>query len=167
MTDNTALYKTIISKRDTRVYSDASVSAEVQHRILTAGRMAGSAKNEQPLRYVVIEEQKQKDALATCGEWTTPLRDAALVVVLLLEVAKNPFDAGRAAQNMMLAAWAHGLATCPISVYPDTKVRKVLGYPDNYSAAIALAIGYPREGSPMSQGSQRILLDELVHRETW
>jgi nitroreductase len=167
VTDNTALYKTIISKRDTRAYAKESVAAEVQHRILTAGRMAGSAKNEQPLRYIVIEDQKQKDALATCGEWTTPLRDAALVIVLLLETAKNPFDAGRAAQNMMLAAWAHGLATCPISVYPDTKVRKVLGYPNNFSAAIALAIGHPKEGSPMSQGSVRISLDELVHREEW
>jgi nitroreductase len=167
MSDSTALYETIISKRDTRAYADEPVSAEVQHRILTAGRMAGSAKNEQPLRYVVIEEQKQKDALATCGEWTTPLRDAALVIVLLLEAAKNPLDSGRAAQNMMLAAWAHGLATCPISVYPEAKVRKVLGYPDNYTAAIALAIGHPKEGSPMSQGSVRISLDELVHRETW
>ena len=167
MKDNAAVYKTIISKRDTRAYTDRSVSADVQHRILTAGRMAGSAKNEQPLRYIVIEEQKQKDALAACGEWTTPVRDAALVVVLLLESAKNPFDTGRAAQNIMLAAWAEGLTSCPVSVYPDTKVRKVLGYPDNFSAAIALAIGYPKEGSPMSQGSVRLSLGELVHRETW
>jgi nitroreductase len=167
VTDKTALYKTIISKRDTRAYSGEPVNAEIQHRILTAGRMAGSAKNEQPLRYIVIESQDQKDALANCGEWATPLRDAALVIVLLLEAAKNPFDTGRAAQNMMLAAWAHGLASCPVSVYPDKKVRNVLGHPENYAATIALAIGHPKEGSPMSQGSTRISLDELVHRETW
>ena len=167
MSDADVIYKSIISKRDTREYTDAPITDETLHRILTAGRMAGSAKNEQPTRYVVIRDQAQKEALATCGEWTTPLPQAQVVVVVLLAQGSNPFDGGRAAQNLMAAAWAHGVASCPVSVYPDEDVRKVLGYPSNYGACIALAFAYPRTDLPNPSWGTRIPLGELVHREKW
>lgn len=167
MSNSDIIYKSIISKRDTRQYTDEPISDEVMHRILTAGRMAGSAKNEQPVRYVVIREQAQKEALATCGQWTTPLPEAEVVVVVMLSEGSNPFDAGRAAQNLMAAAWAHGIASCPVSVYPEEEVRKVLGHPSDYQACIALAFAYPRKDLPNPSRGKRIQLDELVHRETW
>jgi len=162
-----SLYEIIIRKRDFREYTDDPISGESLHRLLTAARMAVSAKNSQPVRYVVVSEQAQKEALAQCGGWTTPLPKAKCVIVLMLKKGANPLDAGRAAQNLMLAAWSEGIASCPVSVYPDEEVRKVLGHPDDFSPAISIALGYPKPGVPMSRGRKRLPLEELVHHERW
>jgi nitroreductase len=167
LSNSDIIYKSIISKRDTREYTDDPISDEIMHRILTAGRMAGSAKNEQPVRYIVVREQAQKQALAECGQWTTPLAPAQAVIVVLLSQGSNPFDGGRAAQNLMAAAWAHGIASCPVSVYPEEEVRKVLGHPSSHTASIALAMAYPRKDKPNPSRGRRIPLDELVHWEKW
>lgn len=167
MSEADIIYRSIISKRDTRAYSDAPIPEEILRRILTAGRMTGSAKNGQPVRYVVITDRTQKEALAKCGEWTTPLPPAQVVVVVLLAEGGNPFDGGRAAQNLMLAAWAHGVTSCPVSVYPEEDVRGVLGYPPDYRACIAVALAYPEAGVVHPSRGRRISLDELVHRERW
>ena len=45
MSNSDIIYKSIISKRDTRQYTDDPIPDGIMHRILTAGRMAGSAKN--------------------------------------------------------------------------------------------------------------------------
>ena len=41
----------IVSKRDTRRYSERPIPDDIVHRILEAGRLAGSAKNRQPWRF--------------------------------------------------------------------------------------------------------------------
>ena len=51
-------YKTIVTKRDTRTYTDQRIPDEVLQRILQAGRMAGSSKNTQPVRLVVIRDRE-------------------------------------------------------------------------------------------------------------
>ena len=43
-------YRAIVTKRDTRSYEPRPIPDQVLHRILQAGRMAGSAKNAQPIR---------------------------------------------------------------------------------------------------------------------
>ena len=40
-------YRTIVTKRDTRVFTEQAVPEETLRRILQAGRMAGSSKNSQ------------------------------------------------------------------------------------------------------------------------
>ena len=50
-------YTCIVSKRDTRAYADKPIPPEALRRILQAGRMAGSAKNAQLSRFVVLEER--------------------------------------------------------------------------------------------------------------
>lgn len=167
MSTSDGIYKSIISKRDSRQYTDQPIEEEVLRRILTAGRVVGSAKNSQPARFILVEEQAQKEALASCGEWTTPLPDAQAVIVVMLPRGSNGFDGGRVAQNLMAAAWAYGITSCPVSVYPDDAVRKVLGHPEDYAACIAIAFAYPQTGVARPSMGKKIPLDALVHRETW
>ena len=44
------------NKRDTRSYRDDPIDDQVLDRVLDAARMAGSAKNRQPVRLVVITD---------------------------------------------------------------------------------------------------------------
>ena len=66
--------------------------------------MAGSSENEQPIRVIVVRDAAQKTELANCGDDTKHLPTSPLVIVLVRIDGSPPFDAGRAGQNMMVAA---------------------------------------------------------------
>jgi nitroreductase len=160
-------FRTIVSKRDSREYTGDALDAELLRRILTAGRMAGSSKNSQPLRFVVVRGREQAARLAKAGDYTRPLRDAPLSIAILLQQGQRPFDAGRAAQNMMLAAWEAGVTSCPVAIHRESEARTVLGHPEEFAVAMVLCFGHPRPGARLGRGAQRLPLKELVHEERW
>jgi nitroreductase len=160
-------YKAITSKRDTRAYLDKPIPEDALQRILTAGRMAGSSKNSQPLRFVVMREQASKDALAAAGDFTAAMKTAPLAIAVLLEEGWRPFDAGRAAQNMMLAAWSDGITSCPVGIQHVEEGRKAIGAPERYEVHMVICFGYPEPSTPLGRGNARLPLDEMVHQERW
>ncbi len=171
-------YDAIVSKRDTRNFDGRQIPEDVLRRILQAGRMAGSAKALEPVQFVVVREQGQKEALAACGNFTPHLPPAAAVVALVLEPEmgvvgaplthfRGPFDAGRVAQNMMVAAWAEGVASCPASMHQGEEAAKALGLPEGYVVANTIAFGYPGETEETRPSRPRKPLDEYVHWERW
>ena len=160
-------YKAIISKRDTRSYIDKPIPEEVLHRILQAGRMAGSSKNTQPVRLVVLRDKAWRDEVATCGKFSEPLKAAAVGIAVCCAPDGSDFDAGRAAQNMMVAAWNETIASCPTSVHDQPCAIDKLGLPEGWRIVVILALGYPQPSVPMSMGRARVPLDDYVHREKW
>ena len=73
---------------------------------------------------------------------------AALVVAI---VAKRAFDAGRAAQNMMLAAWNEGVVSCPNGVRDAEAAERIVGA----RPAIVLSFGYRRGRATPSRAAPR------------
>src|SRR5438105_7553429 len=95
-------------KRAIRNYAPKPLPQEVVRQIRYAGRRAQSSKNSQPWHFIAIQERETLLALADMGDFTVPLRGAALVVAIL---TPDPtvrwsvmFDAGQAAAYMQLAA---------------------------------------------------------------
>lgn len=160
-------YRAIISKRDTRDYEQRPIAPETLQRILQAGRMAGSSKNAQPIRLILIEDGQRKAALAKCGDFTAHLTSTPLVIVIVRFGDSRPFDAGRTAQNMMVAANAEGVASCPVGIQHDDCARKLLGLPPEATVAMAITFGYPTGGRSVARGERRIDLGEFVRREVW
>jgi nitroreductase len=160
-------YTAIRTKSDTRNYSDRTISPDVERRILQAGRMAGSSKNTQPCRFVVLREAANRRKLASCGQFAAPLAASALAVAVILLPDGGAFDAGRAAQNMMVAAWAEGIASCPISMHNQDCAREQLGLPADHQVQIVVAFGYPDESAAPRKSHQRLPLAEFVHAERW
>jgi nitroreductase len=160
-------YQAIISKRDRREYDGRPIPEDVLHRILQAGRMAGSSSNSQPFRFIVLREQASKDKLAPAGPGTAPLVKAPLAIVIVLERGRRDFDVGRAAQNMMVAAWAEGIHSCPIGLREEAIASAALGLPDTHVAAIGIAFGYPAADARPPESRPRLPLEELVHYERW
>ena len=70
-------YQAIISKRDLRHYTDAEIPDDVLERVLQAGRMAGSAKNLESNRLVVVRDQATQDALALSGDFASWIGSSA------------------------------------------------------------------------------------------
>src|SRR5687768_13982362 len=97
-------FLTIASKRDQRQYADRDIPTEVRDRILDAGRIAGSAVNRQPWRFFVLESAGAVERVAETVYAPQNVLGARLVVAIVVRGSPG-FDAGRAAQNMMLAAW--------------------------------------------------------------
>ena len=161
-------YQAIIGKRDRREYDSRPIPEDVMQRILQAGRMAGSSSNTQPIRFVVVRDPAQKEKLAPAGPGTAPFVRAPLGIVIVLKKGARDFDAGRAAQNMMVSAWAEGIYSCPIGMREDAVTRSVLGIPDDYAAAIGVAFGYPSgEQAPPRENSRRLPISELVRYDRW
>ena len=160
-------YQAVISKRDRREYQDKPVPDDVTQRILQAGRMAGSSSNSQPVRFVVMRDKSLVEALAPAGRGTAPLLKSPLPVLIVLQKGARDFDVGRAAQNMMVAAWAEGIISCPVGIQDKELARKVIGHPDDFEVSIAVAFGYPEPGSPKSRGQPRLAMDEVVHWDRW
>ena len=160
-------YQAIITKRDTRHFTPEAIPDDVLTRILQAGRMAGSSKNSQPVRMVVVREAAGRATLSSCGDWAAPLEHCSVAVAVVLAPGGGAFDAGRAAQNLMVAAWAEGITSCPISMHRPDCAARTLALPEGHSIAIVLALGYPDTKHPLSGGRQRLPLDELIHWERW
>ena len=160
-------YQTIITKRDTRAYIDKPLPEEALNRILQAGRMAGSSKNTQPCRFLLLRDPQRKAQLAACGQFAQHLPAAAAAIAICLPHTGSDFDAGRAAQNIMLAAWAQGIASCPCSMHDQPCAVSTLGLPEGYRVVVVLALGYPDPAQPLSAGRRRLPLHELAHHERW
>lgn len=157
----------ILSKRDSREYADRPIDQETQDRILEAGRMAGSSKNTQPWRFIVLRDSERKAEIAACGQFAKHVPAAPLVIAVVLAPGGGDFDAGRASQNMMLAAWSEGITSCPVAMHDRDCAARTLSLPDDHRVAMVLSFGYPASEASLHRGIPRTAITELVHQERW
>ena len=160
-------YQRILKLRAVRAFEDRQVSDEDLARVLEAARWTGSAKNRQDWAFIVVRDADQKELLASAGSFTTPIRNAPMAIVLIQESGGYEFDTGRLAQNIMLAADAIGLASCPITLHDDARAAEILGLPEGRRARYAIALGYPAPQAPPSGFGGRKPLEELIHLERY
>jgi nitroreductase len=153
----------IASKRDERRYADRPVSEEHVLRILDAGRLSGSSRNTQNWQFVVVSDTA---ALAEVVYAPENVQTAGLVVAIVGDAF--PFDVGRCAQNMMLAAWDLGVVSCPNGISDAERAAELVGA----AVKMILSFGYPvreldveaRSADEWSAAAKRKPLDDLVIR---
>ena len=141
----------IASRREVRTYDGRPLPEDAVRRILEAGRLAGSSKNRQQRHFVVLRDH---EAVASAVWNPDNIRGAALVVAIVVS-GKGPLalDAGRAAQNMLLAAHNEGIGGCPNGLAnPDAL--------DIGDVATILSFGYPARPSD----PERRIAEEWIER---
>lgn len=136
-------YQRILRLRAIRSFADQPVTDEELEPVLEAARWTGSSKNRQNWSWIVVRDPAQRDRIAAAGDFTDPVRNAPVTVVLVQEAEGYEFDTGRLAQNIMLAADALGLASVPITLHRDDQAAAALGLPGGVRARYAVALGHP------------------------
>ncbi|MDR5695703.1 MAG: nitroreductase [Armatimonadota bacterium] len=153
-------YRCILTKREVRTFLPQEVPQETILQILEAGRWSGSSRNRQPWHFVVVRDRQRLRQLAQFGRFARHVADAAFAVAVVVEAERDAFDAGRCAQNMMLAAWALGIGSCPTVMHSEAQAKEFLGIPPSRKLAIVLAFGYPakKRKSLAERAVSRVLL---------
>jgi nitroreductase len=154
----------IASKRDIRDYAETPIPPEVERRILDAGRISGSSQNTQKWEFVVVEAAKQE----LSGAVYAPRNVASAALVIAIVGDAGGFDVGRASQNMMVAAWNEGVASCPNGIRDPEAAARICGG----EVKMVISFGYParprdvdaRSADEWSARAKRASLDELVRR---
>jgi nitroreductase len=153
----------IASRREVREYADRPIPDDVVNRILDAGRLAGSSQNTQRWEFVVVTD---RDSIADAVYAPDNVRRAQLVVVIAGDAGL--FDVGRAATNMMLAAWNEGVGSVPNGIRDADAIERLIGAPPK----IVLTFGYAakprnvesRSAEEWSARANRKPFDDVVRR---
>jgi nitroreductase len=173
----TDVWTAIRTKRMVRQFEDRPLAPEHLARIVDAGRHAGSSKNLQRWDFIAVEDRATLRRLTAVGPYAEHVAGAAAAIGLVTPDPTVPsaslslvWDAGVAAENMMLAAWELGVGSCPVTVYEQAVAREILGYPADRWCGYILSFGYPADPEDLTRPPRaggRRPLDDVLHRERW
>ncbi|MBS1854959.1 MAG: nitroreductase family protein [Acidobacteria bacterium] len=153
------------TRRSVRAYTGEPVSRETIEDIVDCGRLAATARNLQPWEFVVVAEPAALRAIAVVTDYGGFIAQAAACIVVLCKDTKYYLEDGcNASQNILVAAWAHGLGACWVAgdkkAYAEA-VRRMVGAPEGYNLVSLLAIGHPAE----EPRKEKRPLAEVLHWE--
>jgi nitroreductase len=158
----------IRTRRSVRKYRPETIPNEKLRIIFEAARLAPSAGNRQPWRFVVVRATDRKESLAEAANDQTFLKDAAAIVVAVgdakVSARWHEKDTMIALEHMVLAATSLGYGTCWIGAFNEEVVKKLLKIPEKMKVVALLPIGVPGE-TPIA--TPRRNLSEIFFKEEW
>ena len=129
-----------------REYNEKEVPDDVLRRIVEAAHMTASGGNQQPWHFILV---RQKDRLGKLGSLVRTggyTANAAAAVIVAYEKGSRigVSDGSRAIQDMILVAWADGVASNWAGFGGLDGVREEFGLPDTYEVLAVVPLGYPK-----------------------
>jgi len=170
-------YLALVGKREVRRYEQRPIPEDVLARILEAGRATGSSRNRQPWRFIVVTDRARLGEVGALASRPANVESCAAAIVVAMLNLRAAFDAGRAAQNIMVAAWTLGVGTCPNTPTDEAALKRLLHLPDDAIVPTVLSSGYPAPGEPRPRSKadavqvlariNRLPLADVVYREAF
>jgi nitroreductase len=169
-------WQAINTIRVVRKFSHQPIAHEDLERILNAGRRTGSSKNDQHWAFIVIRDREHLRELTAVGHYADHLAGATVAIAIVTPNASGHYnnsvmwDSGRAAQNMVLAAWELDIGSVPATVYDHELTSRLLGLPDDRRCDFLLSFGHPADPAKLTAPNRaggRVSLSDLVHEERW
>ncbi len=168
-------YELILKRRTIRKFRQERLGRPLLEKLINAARLAPSAANLQPLKYVIVDDEEKVRKVFGKVKWAAYIapkgdpaeneRPVAFIVILAdTEIRKTGYelDVGASAQNIFLAAEEEGVGTCWMGAIDRDGIRSILGIPEGYIIDTVVALGYPAE-SPVAEdekGSIRYYKDD-------
>jgi nitroreductase len=149
-----AIYK----RRSIRRFKQDAIPLETLKKLVDAARVAPSAANLQPLRYILIANPRLCERLFPALRWAgyiaprgnpPPGEEPTAYVVVLVnkDVARSDYqlDAGAAIENLILTALEQGIGSCWLGAIDRDSIREILGVSEDFEIESVVALGYPNE----------------------
>lgn len=174
----------LVKERESvREYKDTIVPREMIELCLEASRLAPSACNSQPWRFLVIDDVVLKNEVAKKCTGLLPINrfvsSVPVIVVILLEpsiiparlggwLKDRPFnyiDLGIAAQHFCLQAQSLGLGTCILGWFDEDGICKILSIPKGKRIGLLITLGYPLEKGKSKK--KRLSLSQIRSYNTY
>ena len=161
-------FEVIKQRKSVREYSDKKVEKELIEKIVDAGRVAATARNEQPWEFIVTYDKDILKKICNMCPNGPFIKDASCLITVFSKDTKYYLeDCSAATQNMLLAIEALDLGGCWVA--GDKKdyigaIGKIFNAPDGYKLVSMISVGYPKK----SQGPKaKRNIKELLRWEKW
>jgi nitroreductase len=147
------VYEAIRSRRSVRSYQDKAIPEEVLNRVLDAARMAPSANNVQPWKFIIVKDGKlRRETAKHCWNQTFLAEAPVIIVACGLPTTSKVggyessvyVDVAIAVDHLTLAARAEGLGTCWIGAFDNEKLKNLLNIPKEVNVVVVTPLGYPK-----------------------
>lgn len=141
------VFDTVRTLMAVREYEDRPVPDEVLRRVVEAAHLTASASNIQPWHFVLVRQRehlRKLGSLVRTGPYTA---NAAAAVIVAYQKDSGKWgvsDCSRAVQDMMLTAWADGVASNWTGGGGLEGVRTEFGIPETYDVLAVMPLGYPK-----------------------
>jgi len=159
--DKINLIKEIIKKRRTiRRFKQKPIEKNILLELIEYARLAPSAANLQPLKYLILNNKKLMDDFFPLLSWAAYLgeegpppeaqKPTAYIIALNDKNINSRFawiDMGAAFENMLILATAYGIGSCWIDSVKRESAYKILNIPEHLEILDVIALGYPDEES--------------------
>ncbi|NQT25338.1 nitroreductase family protein [candidate division KSB1 bacterium] len=179
------IIESIQKRRSIRRFDERPVPRDLILSCIEAVRLAPSAENVQPSRFIVIDDPERRDALSKAAfsgiyshtQWAAKA-PVLIAICAELDILANrigkaiqnmPYyliDIGIAGEHFVLQAESLGLGTCWIGWFDFRKAKKHLRIPRHIRLCELIAVGYP-DGESRKSLRKRKDLEELVRFNQW
>ena len=145
------VFTAIKGRRSVRRYKMDPVPLDVLGKLVEAATWAPTGANRQPWKYVVVADPKVARNVKRVSPMMWGAAPACIFVCIDTTLngarpeARTGLATGFPSQNIMLAAYALGLGTCPIGGFNRDAVRRLLEIPDELDPMLLITVGYPDE----------------------
>ena len=166
-------YNLIISRESIRNYDpDRQVPKQILEKILNAGRIAPSACNIQPWKFLVVSSPEMLEKIRACysRDWFRDAPHVLIVIGLKDKAWKRSFDGYNSIEtdvaiamtHLILAAENEGVGTCWIEAYNPAILRKALSLSEDQLVFGITPLGFTKPGFYKNAIKNRKPLDEIV-----
>ncbi len=162
----------IKNRRSVRSYLDKEIPEEVLHKVLEAARLAPSASNRQPWKFVIVQDRNLRKRVMEASllyNRTQPfIAEASAIIagcatntshIMPNGMHSYPIDLTIALDHISLQAVKEGLGTCWIGAYDQDKIREILHIPGDVTVVCLMTLGYPADTGAKSS---RKSLEEII-----
>ena len=169
-------FLSLVKKRQSvRKYTDQPVESEKLQRCLEAARLAPSASNSQPWKFVVVNDPDlvQKVAKETIGplsSFNNFVPQAPVIVAIIIEKMKvltklgasiqdreyPLIDIGIAAAHFCLQATEEGLGTCMLGWFNEKPIKELLNISRDKRIGLLITLGYAPEDYRLRQKIRKL-----------
>jgi len=161
-------YEILLTRIETRDFADdQTIPDQVIQKVIEAGRLAPSAMNRQPWKFVIIRDREKLKKLAEINSHARYVEKSAFAVAIYIKESRfGEIDATRAITHMQLAAWmlTPRLGSCFNWGWDADQVASIIKPPEDIKLVTIIPFGYPRDPTILGKKSRKSWEDVVIEQ---